>query len=121
MDFLVGQVVRWASQSRGNWTTKQGIICQIVAPGLKPDLRYRNLHSGAGTGASRDHESYVVSADGKFYWPRVDGLKPVVHEPDKTVPAENFMRTIAANVCNPELDDAAFRSFVRNTLPIVKY
>lgn len=39
----------------------------------------------------------------------------------RTVPAEHFMATIAANVDNTKLDDAAFREFIRNTLPIVEY
>jgi hypothetical protein len=39
----------------------------------------------------------------------------------RTVPASNFMGTVAANIDNPELSDAEFRQFVRNTLPIVIY
>lgn len=38
-----------------------------------------------------------------------------------TVPAENFMATIAANVDNEKLTDKEFRQFVRHTLPIVDY
>jgi len=36
------------------------------------------------------------------------------------IPAEHFVKTIAANANNDELDDKAFRQLVRNTLPIVK-
>jgi hypothetical protein len=36
------------------------------------------------------------------------------------VPATHFVQTLAANVDNEKLDDAAFREFVRNTLPIVE-
>lgn len=36
------------------------------------------------------------------------------------VPAKNFVQTMTANVNNDKLDDAAFREFVRNTLPIVE-
>lgn len=39
---------------------------------------------------------------------------------ERKVPAENFMKTIAANVDNGKLTDEQFREFVRNTLPIVK-
>lgn len=39
----------------------------------------------------------------------------------RTVPAENFMATIAANVDNKKITDDQFREFIRNTLPIVKY
>jgi len=38
-----------------------------------------------------------------------------------TVPAKNFMATIAANVCNEKLTDKQFREFIRNTLSIVEY
>lgn len=37
----------------------------------------------------------------------------------RKVPAENFMRTLSANIDNERLSDAGFREFVRNTLPIV--
>jgi len=39
----------------------------------------------------------------------------------RTVPASNFVGTLAANVDNQKLSDAEFREFVRNTLPIVRY
>ncbi len=39
--------------------------------------------------------------------------------PHRTVPAENFVATLAANVDNERLSDEAFRAFVRNSLPIV--
>ncbi len=38
----------------------------------------------------------------------------------RTVPASNFVRTLAANVDNEKLSDKDFRQFVRNSLPIVK-
>lgn len=40
---------------------------------------------------------------------------------ERTIPAENFMATIAANVDNENIDDKTFREFIRNTLPIVIY
>lgn len=36
-----------------------------------------------------------------------------------TVPAENFVGTVAANVDNDKLDDAEFRAFIRRSLPVV--
>jgi len=39
----------------------------------------------------------------------------------RTVPAANFMATIAANVDNDKMSDREFRQFIRNTLPIVQY
>ncbi len=38
-----------------------------------------------------------------------------------TVPSADFCATLAVNVDNERLPDAAFREFVRNTLPIVIY
>lgn len=40
---------------------------------------------------------------------------------NQPISAENFVATIAANVNNGGLDDRAFREFIRNTLPIVKF
>ncbi len=40
---------------------------------------------------------------------------------EPSVPAENFMATIEANVDNSSLSDADFRSFIRNSLPVVIY
>lgn len=39
----------------------------------------------------------------------------------RTVSAEHFMATIAANVNNRKLTDKQFRKFIRNTLSIVIY
>ena len=39
----------------------------------------------------------------------------------RTVPASNFMATVAVNVDNEKLSDKEFREFIRNTLPIVQY
>ena len=39
----------------------------------------------------------------------------------RTVPASNFMATVAANVDNAKMSDANFRQFIRNSLPIVIY
>lgn len=39
----------------------------------------------------------------------------------RTVPAANFMATIAANVDNEKVSAEDFREFIRDTLPIVIY
>lgn len=39
----------------------------------------------------------------------------------RTVPASNFMATVAANVDNMAMSDKDFRQFIRNSLPIVIY
>ena len=45
----------------------------------------------------------------------------MANTPKRTVPAENFCATLAANVDNQAMSDGAFRSFVYRTLPIVIY
>jgi hypothetical protein len=37
------------------------------------------------------------------------------------IPAESLCQTLAINVNNSKLSDAAFRELVRNTLPIVEF
>lgn len=39
----------------------------------------------------------------------------------RTVDAETFCSLIEVNLDNEKLDDKAFRDFIRNTLPIIKY
>ena len=39
----------------------------------------------------------------------------------RSVPAENFLGTVEANVDNEKLTDAQFREFIRNSLSIVQY
>ncbi len=38
---------------------------------------------------------------------------------ERTVPAENFMATLNANIDNERLSDDGFREFVRNSIPVV--
>jgi hypothetical protein len=38
----------------------------------------------------------------------------------REIPAHSFMQTIAANVDNMKMSNAEFRTFIRNTLPIIK-
>ncbi len=46
-------------------------------------------------------------------------LNPNTAEKKRTVPAENFMQTLNANVDNERLSDVGFREMVRNTIPVV--
>lgn len=48
-------------------------------------------------------------------------MKTEKTEPKRTVPAENFMMTVEANVDNEKLSDVDFRQFIRNSLPGVIY
>lgn len=77
--FVLGQSVSWTSQSAGYVKEKIGTIEQVVPAGSRPDKdRFPSLYKGAGVGAARDHESYVVRVKGQgVYWPRVTQLKAV--------------------------------------------
>ena len=67
--FRLGHRVRWESQA-GGWTKiKYGIIVEIVRPGREPHLPIKDI------GGSRNHESYIVLVDRKYYWPRVRYLE----------------------------------------------
>ena len=66
--FQVGTTVTWTSSN----LEKMGEIVAIVPAGEHPsaDLTPKVKDPGA----PRDHESYVVRANGKHYWPRVSLL-----------------------------------------------
>jgi hypothetical protein len=42
------------------------------------------------------------------------------HTSYREIPAHSFMQTIATNVDNMKLSNAEFRTFIRNTLPIIR-
>jgi hypothetical protein len=70
LKLLVGDEVTWTSQAGGVTKTKTGKVVHIVPPGEKPtDVRE--------PGMRRDHESYIVRALGRRYWPRVSHLAKV--------------------------------------------
>lgn len=64
----VGQTVTWTSSN----LEKTGEIVAVVPAGQHPstDLTPKVKEPGA----PRDHDSYVVKANGKHYWPRVSLL-----------------------------------------------
>jgi hypothetical protein len=69
--FKVGDAVEWTSQSAGVTKTKRGEVEQVVAA-------YKRVNFGGYLRRRvRDHESYVVKANGRRYWPRVAHLKAV--------------------------------------------
>ena len=80
----VGTVVEWQSQSRGHTTIKRGTVIAVVPAGIEPHrcmpAEYRPV-DGAGFGAHRDHESYLVVNNAqtrkKAHWPRVHALRAV--------------------------------------------
>ena len=64
----IGQTVTWTSSN----LEKTGEIVAVVPAGEHPstDLTPKVKEPGA----PRDHDSYVVKANGKHYWPRVSML-----------------------------------------------
>ena len=48
-------------------------------------------------------------------------VKPLEEgEKDRPVPPSNFIKTLAANVNNENMDDEGFRTFVKNSLEVVE-
>jgi hypothetical protein len=76
---VVGSTVRWRSQSAGVWKEKQGDVVAAVPAGGEVNDELARWARGKITnpGMPRDHESYVVRAGGRLYWPRVNGLELV--------------------------------------------
>ena len=73
--FKVGDAVTWKSQSQGSWATKSGTVADVIAPWVRPDRqKWPSLYRGAGCGNARNHESYIVNANGLTYWPTVSKL-----------------------------------------------
>lgn len=69
MGFKVGDEVEWTSSSAGVTKTKRGRVERVIPPSGEPGVR--------NPGLPRDHESYVVRAGGRLYWPRVAALQGV--------------------------------------------
>lgn len=67
-DLRIGDLVNWTSSN----LEKTGEIVAVVPAGERPstDLTPKVKDPGA----PRDHDSYVVKANGKHYWPRVSLL-----------------------------------------------
>ncbi len=69
--FNVGESVEWASQ--GYWAMPshihRGEVIEIVEAGAKP------TKAGNWDFAPRKKRSYVVSENGKTFWPRVDWIR----------------------------------------------
>ena len=87
LEFEVGDVVEWGSQSKGTFAYKQGIIIAVVPEGVEKwdVLKMHGLVSDEygldriGKGGTRKHPSYLVEVEGvtgqkKIYHPRVADL-----------------------------------------------
>ena len=71
----VGDRVKWTSQSRGNITTKHGVIVEIVPSGLRIDHAEKSDLFRHDPLTIRYHESYIVCVGNKYYyWPLVKNL-----------------------------------------------
>ena len=74
----LGDTVRWRSHSQGSWLEKVGTIAEVIPALSRPDAeKWPSLFTGAGPGASRNHESYIVTVGKRVYWPRVKRLSVV--------------------------------------------
>ena len=73
--FQLGQKVGWASQANGVEKIKEGVVVQVVPPGVMPDREaFLDLYKGSGVGMWRKGYSYVVAVGNKHYWPRTNHL-----------------------------------------------
>jgi len=82
MKFKFLDTVSWDSQAGGIWKRKVGKIYGVIPAGEKPsrqlfpELYGRPSHNISYT-LPRDHESHVVVAGHKTYYPRVKDLRLV--------------------------------------------
>jgi len=72
MQFKVGDMVTWTSQSGSHSKTKTGTVLAIVPAGSRPVVPkgYRS-NTKAGYGISRYEDSYMIAVGHVIYWPRV--------------------------------------------------
>ncbi len=78
MKFNFGDVVHWTSQSGGYTKTKCGVISCAIAAGARPGAP----EGVKKPGSSRKALSYVVRVGEKYYWPKVEYLKPGKPQPE---------------------------------------
>lgn len=62
--FKVGQKVTWKSQAGGYMKTKTGKIVGIIKAGTAPAKKFGNF-----AGAGRKAPSFIIEANGRYYWP----------------------------------------------------
>jgi len=77
MFIIVGDTVKWRSQSQGRWTEKVGKVTHVVPPGKYPPVRIPGTcdpWNGQMCSLTRKQVSYVVRVGSKNYWPRVSAL-----------------------------------------------
>lgn len=73
--YILGDRVAWISSSNGSTKRKEGNVVEVVKIGKRPcQHKFPALHKHTLGSSTRTHESYVVRANGKNYWPKVDDL-----------------------------------------------
>lgn len=73
MQFQLNDTVTWSSNGGGGRVTKMGYVAEIVKTLRLP----QNPNRRKWRGGPRDHVSYVIAANGQFYWPVVSLLTKV--------------------------------------------
>lgn len=77
--FEVGQTVRWTGRANGGKANHEGTVVAVIAPFSRPveaQPEYAKKLKDGGD-SWREHVSYLVSAEGRIWWPIVSGLKLV--------------------------------------------
>lgn len=76
MKHVIGEQVRWTSQSWGYFREKHGTVVAIVPPYRDPRayIPY-GYWMKRGEGANREHESYLIAVGKRVYWPIVKKLE----------------------------------------------
>lgn len=101
MNLRIGGTVLWVNCARVYGAPGSFEPERILAEYIHPDTHVVALGDVVGT----DKLAAMGAADA----------------PEPTVPAENFLGTLHANVDNWALGDHSFRKFVRDSLPAVAY
>jgi len=71
----IGSSVKWTSQSQGYELAKEGVVVAVVPPDTNPVAVAPAGSKLSMTGLPRNHESYLVQAGKRLYWPRVSALE----------------------------------------------
>ena len=67
--FALGDRVRWKACSRSR--ERFGFVVHVVQRGYHPSRAAKRFCNVGLNGYWRWHESYIVEADGRYWWPRV--------------------------------------------------
>ena len=79
MSIKLGDTVAWYSGANGTYLEKEGVVIDVVRPGMRPDPFFYPAFRLAGK--ERPQESFIVAVKTakrrKYYWPRVSGLRVI--------------------------------------------